>query len=83
MSADSKLLGEIVRREREKRQLSQESLAALANISRTYLGEIERGVVNISFITLKALADGLNMNMSQLVEKYEQQEKQRKGIKNA
>jgi transcriptional regulator with XRE-family HTH domain len=63
-------LGAVIRLERKARGLSQESLAALAGLSRAYVGEIERGEVNVSFTTLVCLADGLNIALSDLVLSY-------------
>lgn len=71
MSVDYAVLGDIIRRERELRQLSQESLAALAGISRTFIGEVERGTAKLSFESLVAIADGLGMNLSEIVIEYE------------
>jgi len=71
MPADLRRLGAILRGERLQRQLSQEGLAALAGLSRTQLGEIERGAANISFASLMAIADGLEMQLSEIVARYE------------
>lgn len=65
-------LGAVIRRERKARGLSQESLAALAGLSRAYVGEIERGEANVSFSTLVALAEGLNLTLPELVLTYEE-----------
>lgn len=71
MSAELRTLGEVVREERVSRQLSQEGLAALAGLSRTQVGEIERGATNISFTSLVALAGGLKLSLSELIDRYE------------
>jgi transcriptional regulator with XRE-family HTH domain len=71
VSIELRGLGEVVRRERVQRQLSQEGLAALAGLSRTQIGEIERGTTNISFTSLIALADGLQLSLSELIRRYE------------
>ncbi|MEQ8318724.1 MAG: helix-turn-helix transcriptional regulator [Rhodospirillales bacterium] len=73
MSADLKKLGALVRQERESRQLSQESLADLSGLSRSYIGEIERGAVSVSFASLAAVAKGLSLSLEELVARYEQQ----------
>ena len=64
-------LGEVVRAERERRGLSQEALADLTDMSRTHIGEIERGEVNVSFTSLQATADGLGLALSALIIAYE------------
>ena len=71
MSVKYTILGDIICEERELRQLSQEGLAALAGLSRTFIGEIERGTAKLSFESLVAIADGLGMNLSEIVIEYE------------
>lgn len=48
-----------VRRRREARGLSQEALAEVADIDRTYVSGIERGVRNPTLITVGKLARAL------------------------
>ena len=72
MPEPSQTIGQIVREYREKRQLSQESLSALAGLSRPYIGEIERGESNLSFTSLLAVAHGLGISASELLHEYEQ-----------
>lgn len=66
------VLGDIVRGERRKRGLSQEALADLSGLSRTYIGEIERGEVSLSFSALEAVAYGLRVPLSEVMKEYEQ-----------
>lgn len=47
--------------------ISQEELALRADLDRTYISGIERGVRNPSLTSLVALAGGLDMNLSQLL----------------
>ena len=49
--------------------MSQESLAAAADIDRTYISGIERGVRNISLLTLARIARALHVKISDLIEK--------------
>ncbi len=72
MSALAIRFGNVLRAAREQRGLSQEALAGLACLSRSYLGEIERGVVVPSLDTLKKLADALGEKLSDLISKCEQ-----------
>lgn len=65
-------LGEVIRAERGRRGLSQETLADLSGLSRTHVGEIERGEVGVSFSTLETVAKGLGMRLSEIIRKYEQ-----------
>jgi transcriptional regulator with XRE-family HTH domain len=61
-------LGERLRNLRRKQGLSQEKLADLANLHRTYVGGVERGERNISLLNLVALARALEVSLSELVE---------------
>lgn len=51
--------------------LSQEKLAALAGINRTYLGDVERGERNISVVNMQKLARALKIPLSRLVKDME------------
>jgi transcriptional regulator with XRE-family HTH domain len=64
--------GRVVRTCREQRGLSQESLAELAGLSRSFLSEIERGASVPSLETLQKLADALGEKLSFVVSQYEQ-----------
>ena len=60
--------GTSVRALRLKRGISQEKLAALAGLSRTYMSEVERGVTVVSLTTIAKLADALDISMSRLLQ---------------
>ncbi|WP_421729182.1 helix-turn-helix domain-containing protein [Brevundimonas sp.] len=47
---------------------SQEALADLAGVHRTFVGHIERGETNISLDTLERVADALGVKVSLLLE---------------
>jgi len=72
MSAIAAKFGSVIRGFRESRGLSQEGLAELAGLSRSFLGEIERGDAVPSIETLQKLADAFGEKLSFIVEKYEQ-----------
>lgn len=61
-------LGKSVRRLRREADLTQEELAARAGISANYVGEIERGECNPSVLVMFAVARGLGVQPSQLLE---------------
>ena len=51
---------------REAKGLSQEALAGICNLHRTYVGLIERGERNLSLSTLEDIARGLEVSPSEL-----------------
>jgi transcriptional regulator with XRE-family HTH domain len=63
--------GRAVRRLREKKGLSQEKLADLAGIHRTYIGDVERGTRNIALINMDRIAKALGVSLSRLVKDME------------
>ena len=56
-----------IKLERIKRNLSQEKLGELANISRLTIGYIERGESEPSIVKVSQIADALNMKLCDLV----------------
>ena len=67
-------LGRAVRDLRAGRGISQEDLAHLSGMHRTYLGGIERGERNVSYANLKRLAQALEVPASQLLARAEEHE---------
>ena len=53
---------------RERRGLTQEKLAELAGLHRAYIGQIERGEKNIGLKNLEKIANGLNINVKDLLD---------------
>lgn len=58
--------GERVRVLRKQRQLSQEALADLCELDRTYIGGIERGERNVSLKNIERLARALGVAIGHL-----------------
>lgn len=56
-----------VKKLRLERDLSQEELAALCSLDRTYISGIERGLRNVSLINIFRLAVALNISPSELL----------------
>lgn len=56
-----------LRKFRLKRKLSQENLADLANIHRTYVGSVERAERNISIDNMERLANALDCSVAELL----------------
>lgn len=61
-------LGAAIRRARLQVNLSQEGLAADAEMDRSYVGGIERGEHYLTFMNLKKLANALGVKSSRLLE---------------
>jgi transcriptional regulator with XRE-family HTH domain len=53
---------------RASRGLSQEALADLVGLHRTYIGSVERGERNISIDNLERIAVAFDLSVSQLLE---------------
>ncbi len=62
-------LGRAIREERLSRGISQEKLALLAEVDRSYVGRVERGDNNVAVLTLARLADALDLPISKLMQK--------------
>lgn len=64
--------GLAVRRLREGRGWSQEKLAEHSNLNRSYIGEIERGKVIASLLTVRKLSSALELSGADLLRQSEQ-----------
>jgi transcriptional regulator with XRE-family HTH domain len=60
-------LGEFIKAQRQINQLSQRELARLSDLSDTYMSQLERGLHEPSIRVLRALADSLGIQPSQLI----------------
>lgn len=63
--------GKKIREERLKRDISQEKLAEMAGVHRTYIGMIERGEKNITLINIEKIAKALGIKINNLFDKLE------------
>jgi len=59
--------GQKLRKVREKQGISQEKLAELAGLHRTYVSSVERGQRNISLVNIEKLAVALGVPMGKLM----------------
>jgi transcriptional regulator with XRE-family HTH domain len=73
----SRAFGQAVRTLRESAGLSQEALGDLAGIHRNYVGDVERGERNIALVNMSRLAEALDVSLSQLLRKMEEQLKRK------
>ena len=62
-----KQLGLSIKLERVRKGLSQEDLAELSGLHRTYIGMVERAERNISVINLMLIAKALNVSPNSLL----------------
>jgi transcriptional regulator with XRE-family HTH domain len=60
-------IGKLIRNKRIERNLSQESVALLSGIDRSYIGRIERGQVNITVEKLYVIAKVLDIPIKELL----------------
>ena len=60
--------GERIRELRHKNNISQEELAELTDLHRTYIGGIERGERNVSLENIYKIAKALEISLSELFE---------------
>ena len=59
--------GAAVREQRQQRGLSQEALADLAGLQRTYLSEVETGRRNVTLVNIGRLATALGVGVGELL----------------
>ena len=64
----NKQLGYRIRYLRQNKGLSIEALALEADINRNYLGDLERGMRNPTFVVLNKIAKALEVDLSTLFE---------------
>ena len=70
---DSAVIGKVIQEMRESKGLSQEVFSGLADIGRTHLSAIERGVRKPTLETLFKIADALNIPASMIIQEIEKE----------
>jgi transcriptional regulator with XRE-family HTH domain len=60
-------LGIRIRELRTQRGWSQEAFADVAGVHRTYMGHLERGEKNVSFLSILRVANALGITLSELL----------------
>lgn len=58
-----KKLGERIKQLRKEANISQEKLAELADLDRTYVNSVEKGRRNISIINIEKIANALGVSL--------------------
>jgi len=61
-------LGKAIKRTRLAQEISQEKLALMAEVDRSYVGRVERGDNNVAILTLLKLANALDISLSKLMQ---------------
>ncbi|WP_338138653.1 helix-turn-helix transcriptional regulator [Burkholderia multivorans] len=74
-SALLEILAENIRSFRAERGLSQEALADLCSLHRTYIGSVERRERNVTIASLAVLADALGVSVPELLTPREHDKK--------
>lgn len=60
-------VGFSIRKQREGMGISQEKLAELSELHRTYIGQVERGEKNLTLRSLERIAKALGRNTKDLL----------------
>lgn len=63
----TRVLANNIRSFRQKRKLSQEELAAMCDLHRTYVGAVERGERNVTLSTLEAFSSALGVSIAAIL----------------
>jgi transcriptional regulator with XRE-family HTH domain len=73
MDQKLKAFGVLLQEARKSKGISQEKLAELSDLHRTYISDLERGLRNPTLSTIVTLANALEMTASELLKglKYE------------
>ncbi|NVJ67471.1 MAG: helix-turn-helix transcriptional regulator [Gammaproteobacteria bacterium] len=61
------IFGRALRKARKDKDLTQEELAAEANMDRSYVSLLERGINQPSFIIIYKICDGLDLDLNELM----------------
>ena len=60
-------LGKAISNVRKQQGVSQEKLALLAGVDRSYMGRVERGDNNVATLTLLKIGQALNVSIADLM----------------
>lgn len=62
------LMGEVLTKYRKLNNLSQAQLAELASVNRPYISDIERGLRNVSLLTLDSICSALGRTPAEILQ---------------
>lgn len=63
----TRILADNIRTFRKMKGLSQEGLAEMCHLHRTYVGSVERGERNVTLSTLEVIAEALGVSVPELL----------------
>ena len=63
----TRILAENIRACRQRKNISQEKLAEICKLHRTYVGSVERGERNVTLSTLEAFSTALGISVLELL----------------
>ena len=62
--------GEFIRSERERKELSQEEVAQMVGIHRTYYGKIENARREVDLVTAMSICKALKIDLSDFIKSH-------------
>ncbi|PKH10585.1 helix-turn-helix domain-containing protein [Planomicrobium sp. MB-3u-38] len=65
--------GQVIKSIRMEKGISQEKLAELVDLHRTYISDIERGGRNVSLVNIFRIAEGLDVKVFEIFQKLEKE----------
>jgi len=68
-----KIFGQVLRKLREDKKISQEKLAEYCDLDRTYISLLERGLRQPTLTTIFSLSKALDIQPSEMIEKVQAQ----------
>jgi transcriptional regulator with XRE-family HTH domain len=71
---EEEIFGKILQEERKAKKISQEKLAKLTGLDRTFISLIENGKRSPTFSTILKICSALEISPSELFSKYEDQD---------
>ena len=60
-------IGKQIQTLRRRRGISQEELADMCGLHRSHLGQIERGELNVTLVTVQRIGKGLGVSLNQIL----------------